>query len=305
MRVRVRVRNAIVLVAVVGVAVLAAPATTANVAVQITRAGFVPRTVAIKVGDTVTWTNVDTVAHQVIFRQRNGLQCPQPLVVQPAATGSCTFTRAGKFDYEDPNQRGGAWKGTVNVMAAPPSVSLQAAPKTLTYGAGSTLSGEISTHASGERVAIASQPCGAASFSTLATLTTTTTGAFSTSAKPTLNTSYQARYKSASSPTVAVKVRPRLRLAKIAPRRYRASATAAVSFRGRYVVFQRYNATLLRWVTLKRVTLRTVISGVTPTKTTSATFRSTLKRGVRRRVVMTQSQVGGCYLAARSNVLTR
>jgi plastocyanin len=300
-----RARNIIVLM-VVAAAVLAAPATTATVTVQITRAGFVPRTVAINQGDTVTWTNLDVEAHRLVFRQRNGVQCPQPLVIQPTGTGSCTFTQSGRFDYEDPNQpRGGAWRGTVNVRESPVSVTLQAAPRTVTYGARSTLSGEISTHASGERVAMAMQACGATSFSTFTTLTTTTAGAFSTVVKPTVNTSYQARYRNAASPAVPVRVKPRLRLVRIAPRRYRASATAAISFRGRYVVLQRYNATLLRWVAVKRVTLRTVASGIAPTKTTSATFRSSLKRGVRRRLVMPQSQVGGCYVAASSNVLTR
>jgi plastocyanin len=283
-------------------AALAAPATTATVGVQITRLGFVPRTVSIKAGDTVTWTNADTVAHQVVFRQRTGLQCAQPLIIQPAQTGSCTFTRSGRFAYEDPTQRGGGFRGTVVVEAGPLGITLQAVPRLVTYGGRTTLSGAISTAADGQRVDVLAQPCGQAQ-SRIATVTTTAAGAYSHVAQPLRTTTYQARFRTASSAAVAVRVRPRIRLWKVAPARYTVRVTAAVGFRGRLVYLQRYNASLRRWVTVRRAGLRTVVAGVTPTRTTSVTVRMRLRRGLRLRVVMPQSQVGACYAAGRSNTI--
>ena len=290
------------LLVLAGAAALAATATTATVGVQITRLGFVPRTVTVRIGDTVTWTNADTVAHQVVFRQRTGLQCAQPLVIQPAQSGSCTFTRAGRFAYEDPTQRGGGFRGTITVEQGPLGVTLQAAPRLVTYGGRTTLSGAVSTAESGQRVDVLAQPCGQAQ-SRIATVTTTTAGAYTYSVQPLLTTTYQARFRSASSPAVAVRVRPRIRLGKVARTRYSIRVTAAAGFRGRIVHLQRYNATRRTWVTVRRPALRTVVAGIAPTRTTSVTVRVRLRARLRLRVVMTQSQVGACYAPGRSNTI--
>jgi plastocyanin len=283
-------------------AALAAPGTTATVGVQITRLGFVPRTVTIRTGDTVTWTNADTVAHQVVFRQRAGVQCAQPLVIQPAQTGSCTFTSAGRFAYEDPTQRGGGFRATVVVEQGPLAVTLQAVPRLVTYGGRTTLSGAISTAESGQRVDVLAQPCGLAQ-SRIATVTTTAAGAYTYAAQPLRTTTYQTRFRSASSPAVAVRVRPRIRLGKISPRRYSVRVTAAIGFRGRLVYLQRYNATRRTWITARRAALRTVVAGIAPTRTTSVTIRAAFARRVRLRVVMPQAQVGACYAPGRSNTI--
>lgn len=283
-------------------AALAAPATTATVGVQITRLGFVPRNVTVRTGDTVTWTNADTVAHQVVFRQRTGLQCAQPLVIPPAASGSCTFAQPGRFAYEDPTQRGGGFRGTITVERGPLAVTLQATPRLVTYGGRTTLSGAVSTAESGQRVDVLAQPCGQAQ-SRIATVTTTTAGAYTHVATPVLTTTYQARFRSASSPAAAVRVRPRIRLRKVARARYSARVTAAVGFRGRLVYLQRYNATRRAWVTVRRTALRTVVAGIAPTRTTSVTIRIRLRGGLRLRIVMPQAQVGACYAPGRSNVI--
>ena len=283
-------------------AALVAPATTATVGVQITRLGFVPRAVTIRAGDTVTWTNADTVAHQVVFRQRTGLQCPQPLVIQPAQAGSCTFTRSGRFAYEDPTQRGGGFRGTVTVEQGPLAVTLQAVPRLVTYGGRATLSGAVSTAEGGQRVEVLAQPCGQTQ-SRIATVTTTAAGAYSHVAQPLRTTTYQARFRSASTPGVAVRVRPRIRLAKVARARYSVRVTAAIGFRGRLVYLQRYNATRRTWITVRRAALRTVVAGIAPTRKTSVTIRVRLRGGLRLRVVMPQAQVGACYAAGRSNTI--
>jgi plastocyanin len=293
---------ALLLVLVAALTTTATTATSATVGVQITRLGFVPRNVTIRMGDTVTWTNADTVAHRVVFRQRTGLQCPQPLVIQPAQSGSCTFTQAGRFAYDDPTQRGAGFRGTVTVEQGPLGVTLQAAPRLVTYGGRTTLSGAVSTAQSGQRVDVLAQPCGQAQ-SRIATVTTTTAGAYTYSAQPLLTTTYQARFRSASSPAVAVRVRPRIRLGKVARTRYSVRVTAAIGFRGRLVYLQRYNATRRTWITVRRAALRTVVAGIAPTRTTSVTIRVRLRAGLRVRVVMPQAQVGACYAPGRSNII--
>jgi plastocyanin len=77
--------------------------------VTITATGFVPESVTINAGDSVTWRNADTTVHQVVFGQ-----APCNLTIQPGATASCTFRAGGSFNYRDPSQ-GGHFRGTVTV----------------------------------------------------------------------------------------------------------------------------------------------------------------------------------------------
>src|SRR5688572_5152308 len=93
---------------------VAAPAQAATVPVTITRAGFVPSPVNIKVGDTVVWTNVDTQDHQVV-RTQSPEQFASP-VLKPGDTFAHTFQQAGKFRYEEPRARP-RLRGTVDVEA--------------------------------------------------------------------------------------------------------------------------------------------------------------------------------------------
>jgi hypothetical protein len=51
------------------------------------------------------------------------------------------------------------------------------------------------------------------------------------------------------------------------------------------------------------VLLRANAAGVAPTVITSAKFRSRIKARLRVRVILTQAQVGSCYLAGRSNTI--
>ncbi len=70
-----------------------------------------------------------------------------------------------------------------------------------------------------------------------------------------------------------------------------------------YAPFQRYNGTLRRWVTVRRVLLRVSSTGIAPTVISSVTFRSSIRARLKIRVVLPQLQVGACYLAGRSNVI--
>jgi plastocyanin len=74
---------------------VAAPAT---VPISITRAGFAPSPVTIKVGDTVVWTNLDSQDHQIV-RTRPQETFASP-VLKPRDTFTHTFLQAGRFRYE-------------------------------------------------------------------------------------------------------------------------------------------------------------------------------------------------------------
>ena len=191
-------------------------------------------------------------------------------------------------------------------LAAPPAptaVTIAAGPQVVVYGANAVLSGNIVPPQGGERVDVLSQRCGASAMTRLTSATTTPTGTWSTTVTPTANTAYQARVRKASSSTVNIQVRPRIRLVKVAPRRFRARVFAAESFAGKVAIFQRYAPALARWVRVRTVVLAAAGSGVAPTVISGATFRSGIRRGTRVRLVLTQPQVGTCYLPGRSNAV--
>jgi plastocyanin len=279
---------------------LAAPsvAHAATVTVQITRVAYVPDSVKVKVGDTVTWTNADTANHQVLSRA-GGFTSP---VLTPGAQFSYTFTKEGRFGIEDPLQQRPRLRMTVEVEAAPPTVSLAIAPLVQTYGSGVTLTGRVSTGAANERVTIFGQACGAA-FVRVGEATTTTGGAWTLAVKPTKSSSYRVEWRAASSPVVAVRMRPRLRLTRLAPKRFSLRATAAVSFAGKTAAVQRYDAALKRWVRVRVVTLRPLTGAVAPAVGSGLTFRASVPARSRLRIVMVQAQVGACYLPGTSNTV--
>lgn len=283
---------------------VASPAAAATKTVRITHTGYKPTAVSITVGDTVVFANGDTVAHTVRFNPTTGIHCSRaiPLVLQAGQSASCTFQTAGKFNFSDPAQKGRIWRGTVTVAKAA-ALSLAASPGIAVYGRKVSLSGALASQQAGESLQIFAQQCGEASATRVATVTTTTGGAFSYQAQPLKNTVYTVKFKNLTSRDVTVKVRPRLRLGKVAAHRYSLRVFAAQSFAGKYATFQRYRSALRRWVTVKRVLLRPSPAGVAPTVISAAKFRSRVRAGFRVRVVLRQGQVGSCYLAGRSNTI--
>src|ERR671935_2536041 len=292
------------LAAATAAAELARPAASATATVKITKSGYDPKSVSIAVGDSVAFTNSDTVAHTVRFNPTTGISCSRalPLVLQPGQSATCTFRNAGTFNFSDPRFKSKAFRGTV-VVAAAPTVSLSVTPRVVVYGRTVTLSGTLGNHKSGQSLQILAQPCGQLAATKIATVTTTSAGAYSFQTKPLKNTTYKVKFKSSTSIGVAVKVRPRLRLGRVARHRYSLRVFAAQSFAGRFATFQRFRVALRRWVTVKRVLLRANSSGVAPTVITAARFRSRIRAGLRVRVVLNRTQVGTCYLAGRSNTI--
>jgi plastocyanin len=276
-------------------ATLAPSAFGATRTVDITRAGFVPDRLTIDAGDTVTWTNKDTTQHQVVA---DGGDFPASPVLQPNQAYSHRFLRSGSFGYRDAfvrNQRGR--------IIVRDGVTLAAAARIARFGASTTLSGVVSNGQAGENVTVEAQACGSATFTRLGTATSAANGAWSLAVKPTLNTVYQVRWRNTVSAKVEVKVAPRVALVRLRARRFSARVTAASSFAGKYVVLQRYATTRRRWVTVKRVVLRTAGAPVAGAITTRAGFVSRLPRRTRLRLVLPQSQAGTCYAPAQSGTV--
>jgi plastocyanin len=283
----------LVLFAVLAVSASASSATTATV--SISKTGFTPKAVTIRPGDTVTWTNTDTAAHQVVS-DHNAF--PASPVLQQGQSYSFTFTKAGKFGYHDANQP--RLKGSVTVSPNATTVTLSAA-KLVVYGNALVLSGALSSGQPGQKVSVLAEECNTTRFAAVGDATTTTGGAWTFAVKPHRLTLYEARVKGATSAPAAVQVKPRIRLTKLlSPRRFVVRVSAAQSYVGKYVLFQRYRPALSRWVTVKRVLLRRAVPGTAPTVVSSATFRSAIRRGLRVRAVMTKLQTGGCYAAGQS-----
>lgn len=288
--------------ALVALAVAAPTAGAATVTVAITKAGFVPNQVQVQQNDSIVWTNSDTQNHQVAS-QDAAFASP---ILKPSETYSFTFAKLGKFTITDPLAKNK--RMTVTVTAGPAgggggSVSLSVAPKLVTYGGKVTLTGTLANGKAGEQVTIEAKQCDAAVFSKLVTVTTTTGGAFTSTAQPLKSTAYQVRSKNATSAQTTVRVRPRITLGKIAPHRFTVRVRAAQSFAGKYVVAQRYNVALRRWVSLRAAVLRPGTGGIAPTVVTSVTFTSTVKARTKIRVVMSQTAVGSCYAPGTSNAI--
>ncbi len=300
-------RKLLVLIgAIVALAVTAA-AVAKTVTVTIANNGYLPKAVTLAVGDSVQFTNTDAVAHQIVFKKTSGVICtPDPLVLQPAQSGTCTFRDSGSFAYSDPNVKGATFRGTVTVSGPQPpadTLTLTVKPEIVVYGGKVTLFGVLSSQKIGEHVDILAQACGETAAAKVTTVQTATGGTFTAVVAPRKNTVYTVKVKKTTSTAVSEKVRPRLRLRKVAPHRYSMRVFAAESFAGKYAAFQRYKGTLQRWVTVKRVLVRVNGTGIAPTVISSVTFRSSIRARLKIRVVLPQLQVGACYLAGRSNVI--
>jgi plastocyanin len=299
-------RGVFALVAVAAALALAGAGAGATVTVTITKNGYVPQTTSIVAGDTVQFTNSDTVAHQVVFKSTAGVTCTaNPVVVQPAKTVSCTFATAGNYTYSDPNVKGKTFQGTIKVAAgaAAGALTLSAAPRVVVYSGKVALTGTLKSGQTGQSVQVLAQSCGAGPAKALTSTTTTTGGAYTVAVQPLQNTVYTTKVKGSTSNTVAVQVRPRLRLGKLAAHRYSVRIFAATSFAGKQASFQRYKATTRRWVRVRLVTFGAMSTGVAPTVISGVNFRSSLRAGARVRVAIPQASVGACYAGGSSNTI--
>jgi plastocyanin len=289
--------------AVLALVVAGVAAGAASKTVTISHTGFSPAAVSINTGDTVVFKNTDTVVHTVAFKSTTGMHCSAavPLVIAAGKSAGCTFSTAGKFNFSDPTHNKKGFHGTVTV-SAPLVSSLTVTPGAVVYGDKSTISGTLASGQSGQSVQVHAVYCGTTKSKLVATVTTTSGGAFTYQAQPPRKTEYTLSNKGATA-AATVGVKPSLTLKKVKRHHYLVSVTAATSFSGKVVTFQRFRSKLHRWVKVKRVVLETSTAGTAPTVTTTAKFRSGLKAHQRVRASLGPKQVGACYLAARSKAI--
>jgi plastocyanin len=228
--------------------VLAAPASTATTTVQIKRSGFVPANVTINQDDAVTWTNADTIDHQVVANSGSFVS----QILNPGKTYTHTFGGGGTFHYHDGLHP--TLKGTVTVRGAPPQVTLATSVPVVKFGTSVTLTGTVSNKKEGETVTLVALPTGQTTKQVIATLQTAAGGAFSFVVTPQLNTQYQAQWRTRES-SVIVQVQPLIKLPFVSRTGYfHFYVTTGESFAGRFVWLQRF--TLARtWVNVVRLKL--------------------------------------------------
>jgi plastocyanin len=281
------------------------PAVAASQTVTISATGYTPTSVSITVGDSVVFSNKDTVAHTVQFKENTGLHCTValPLAIAAGQGASCTFASAGKFNFSDPAHKGSNFHGTVTAAASATSGPLTLTPNTVVYGNKATLAGTLATAQSGQSVQIQAAECGTTTSKLLTTVTTTTGGKFSYPATPLMKTAYTAKVKGSTSPAATALVQPHLELKKVSKHHYAVKVLAAQSFAGKLATFQRYRSATKRWVSVKRVLLKANTTGVAPTVITSAKFRSGIKAKLKVRLSLGSKEVGLCYAAGRSSTI--
>jgi hypothetical protein len=269
--------------------------------VTITTGGYVSGALSLTVGDTVTFTNADTVVHEIEFKPTTGYTCTiTPLVVQPSASQSCTFTTATAYTYSDPKEKGPAFRGTITVSApVVPSATLAASASVVRYGNRITLSGKVVPAVAGTPVDILALEHGESAYAKVATVATTGAGAFSLDVVPQLRTTYRAAFVNAgrtiTSSEAVIQVRPRVGLTlRDVTKRYayfRTTAVSTLSYAGVRVLVQRRNV-VGGWTTVKGVTLGAF---------SSARFRVRLPSGdTRIRVLLPSAAAGPGYLAGYS-----
>jgi plastocyanin len=267
--------------------VLATAASSATTTVHIKRTGFVPATITINQNDSVTWTNTDTIDHQVVA---NSGSFASP-ILGPNKSYTHTFRNGGTFRYHDglhPSLR-----GTVTVKGAPPQVTLAVSTPVVSYGGQVQLTGTVNNKRSGETVTLAALPADQQTKQVVATLQTTSGGTFSFNVIPQLGTTYQAQWKGAES-SVIVQVKPVIKLPAARGGYFHFYVTAAGSvdgrFAGHFVFLQRWSPSLGRWLSYRRLVLGQHSGRVFPITYAPRHARTSL------RILLPQDQAGTGYL---------
>jgi len=283
--------------------VIGSPASAATQTVTITASGYVPADVTIQVGDTVSFANSDAAAHQVELKPTSGFSCTaNPLVVQPAATQSCTFSSAGNVNFSDPNKKGNTFRGSVTV-ASPPSaggsITLAASRPLVIYGSKVTLSGKVNPAKGGVSVDILARPYPEAAFAKVAAVASSADGSYLFAVPPQVRTEYQAQFvdgnAKGSSAVVSVHVRPRVTLSVTGLRggvaTLRTGVVSTINYSGKPVLVQRRNSQG-GWTNVKSVALG---------QFSRRRFTVKAPRGTSRwRIYLQASQAGGGYDASFS-----
>jgi plastocyanin len=284
---------------------LASPsALAATTTVAITNAGFVPDSITIDTGDSITWTNADAQSHQPISQHKDATFASP--ILKPTESYTYQFVKDGRFTITDALVNRLRMTVTVKKAAVTPP-TLSANKQKVIYGGAVALAGKVSRVRAGEKVTLRAEvlkPDGNKQSIAIAEAMTDGTGAFTFANVPTAQTAYTVVWQgvppaSATSNAVTVRVAPRIGFAVVRKVgrvvTFSTKATSAIPYPGHYVFVQRRNA-LGQWASLKRVTLK---SSTVATRTAVR-----LPKGLSRvRIVMPQAQVGTGYVTGVSRVI--
>lgn len=283
---------------------LASPtALAATKTASITAAGFVPSSITIDAGDSITWTNSDSKNRQPVS-QDAPFASP---ILKPGETYTFQFKNTGRFTVTDALVKGQKQTVTVKKAPAPAGSPTLATNKTrVVYGGAVVLTGKLPVAKAGEKVMLRAEVLtrtGTKQTSSVAEVLSTASGAFTFTTVPTAQTTYRVTWQAnPASPTtsnaVTVRVAPRIGfgIVKKVGRyvTFSTKATSTIPYAGRSVYVQRRNS-LGQWVSLKRVVLK---SSTIATRTTVR-----LPKGLSSiRIVMPQTQVGIGYVRGISRV---
>jgi hypothetical protein len=157
-----------------------------------------------------------------------------------------------------------------------------------------TLSGTVTGAGPGVAVSILAQPFGASSFVQVTSVLTGANGGWTYAARPTIQTSYEASANGGTTTPVTIGVQPGIRLMRITGARFSAHVSAASSFAGKQVKFQRRSGG--KWVTVRQSRLNARSTAILPA--------SLLPHGASTvRVAMSVNQAGPGYLGGLSRTL--
>jgi hypothetical protein len=262
--------------------------------VEITKNGFSARDVAVQSGDSVSWKNSDTAAHQVAVDNTN---CKLSLL--PSQSGTCTFSTPGTFTFNDPtvkgsDQKGSAFAGTLAVAQNTRAVSIAASKSLMIFGDAITLSGTVASKQAGESVTITAQPKGEPMWTTQ--VTTTAGGAWSLQVQPRIRTTYQAKVDNAVSASLTVNVRPRITLQKVGRNSFLVVVLAQHSMAGKTIDVARWSGS--GWTTVSQAQLQSIARTSTVAVGHVTSF---VNLGTKLRVFMPAAQAGPDYADGHSN----
>jgi plastocyanin len=290
-------RVLLVIAAFPALALAAAGAPAGVTVVTVTPRGFEPATISIRAGDTVTWTNTGSAQHQIV--SNTGAFKPSP-VLQPGQSFSFTFPAKGTFGYHDGLHE--TLKGTVTVAPPPPSVTIGSLRPSVTFlGAGTTLTGRVSSGKAGETVTVLARACGQLGTVTLGTVKTRANGVWRTAINPRRTTAYGAAWGRIPSPALSVAVMARLKLARSGAV-YSLQVKSGSRLVGRRFALERFDETRQIWKPVATRKLRDAGTAFPETFLARASLKS--PGGGRVRATISAAQAAPCYGASTSNVVT-
>src|SRR5436190_4842646 len=185
------------------------------------------------------------------------------------------------------------------IAAGSKAVTLSAAPRVVTFGNPTALRGAVTPAKSNQSVNIQARPCGQTSAMPVLAVKTGPNGTYGAGQAPSMNTAYQAQWHSVASAEVPVLVRPKIKLQKLAPHRFRVQVTAARSLAGRKAIFQRRTR---KWSTVRKVGLKNM-GQVLTTTISGRVFRSTVRKRRKVRILLNAKQAAPCYVGGHSNTI--